>query len=212
MSSYANLSGLLGVSIAMTAALQWLPYIGRLSMLNRAKLFGLVFVFINIPFGIMPIASYVRGATGDLSMTTLVLLCSALFRPWWQCVAIPEKQRLALSALVVMMGVALYPMALGIGMFDPYQLGYGSFAMVGTLLLIAVAAGLLKQTVIVLCISVAALAWSIGWYESDNLWDYLIDPFLVIYALFWLGIHYIKRQIARLLNSGVGNVGSPTGD
>ena len=36
---------------------------------------------------------------------------------------------------------------------------------------------------IALCIALATLAWAAGWYESDNLWDYLIDPFVSVYAL-----------------------------
>jgi len=27
------------------------------------------------------------------------------------------------------------------------------------------------------------LAWSIEWYESRNLWDYLLDPLLFIYVI-----------------------------
>jgi len=37
--------------------------------------------------------------------------------------------------------------------------------------------------VVALCIALAVFAWDIGWYESNNLWDYLLDPLLSIYAL-----------------------------
>ena len=32
-------------------------------------------------------------------------------------------------------------------------------------------------------ISLAVIAWSIHWHESNNLWDYLLDPFLAIWAI-----------------------------
>ena len=32
----------------------------------------------------------------------------------------------------------------------------------------------------------AVLAWAAGWYESGNLWDYLIDPMVAGYAVFAL--------------------------
>jgi len=47
--------------------------------------------------------------------------------------------------------------------------------------------------VLALSIALAVAAWSFGWYESTNLWDYLLDPWLAIYALIaqlkhiWLG-------------------------
>ncbi len=40
--------------------------------------------------------------------------------------------------------------------------------------------------VIVFIVVAAALAYLAGAYESRNLWDYLIDPLVSIYALAWL--------------------------
>ena len=45
--------------------------------------------------------------------------------------------------------------------------------------------------------TLAALAWSLGWYESGNLWDYLLDPFVAIYALCAIAIQTVKRLINR---------------
>jgi hypothetical protein len=39
------------------------------------------------------------------------------------------------------------------------------------------------------------IAWAAHWHESANLWDYLLDPFLAIWALFaTLSAIYIKRR------------------
>jgi hypothetical protein len=32
-------------------------------------------------------------------------------------------------------------------------------------------------------IAIAIIAWAAHWNESANLWDYLLDPFLAIWAL-----------------------------
>ena len=70
-----------------------------------------------------------------------------------------------------------------IGMFDPYRLGFGDLWLISGLLFLALAAWAWQCMLIALSLSLAVLAWSIGWYESSNLWDYLLDPWISIYAL-----------------------------
>lgn len=191
MPNLTDITGLAGVASAMIAALLLLPGIARPSTMLRtglskshlAILMGAVFVLMLIPFGAMPIAAYVRGVTGDLSITTLVLLWCALLKPWCDCVTVEAKQRHEMLILIALSALALYPMALGAGAHDPYRLGYGDPLFVSALLLLALAAWFRKSSLIALCIAFATLAWAAGWYESNNLWDYLLDPFLSIYAL-----------------------------
>lgn len=139
----------------------------------------------------MPIAAYVRGVSGDLSITTLVLLWCALLRPW--CSTTKGNNRFTLLILIALPALALYPMALGAGTYDPYRLGYGDPLFVTVLLLLALLAWLSRFSIIALCIAFATLAWAVGWYESDNLWDYLLDPFVSIYALGALVIQLGKK-------------------
>ena len=116
-------------------------------------LLAAVFVLMLIPFGGMPLAAYVRGMTGDLSITTLVLLWCAMLRPWCGCVTVETEHRFALLALIALAALALYPMALGAGAFDPYRLGYGNPQFVVVLLLLALAAWFRKYSLIALCIA-----------------------------------------------------------
>lgn len=183
MANFTDLTGLAGVACAIAVSLLLLPWTARLSKSRLAILIGTVFVLSLIPFGTLPIAAYVRGITGDLSITTLVLLWCALLRPWCSCAATGAGHRRVLMLLIAFLALALYPMALGVGAFDPYRLGYGDPLFMAALLLIALLAWYRKYTLIALCIGLAALAWSAGWYESDNLWDYLLDPFVAVYAL-----------------------------
>lgn len=187
MANFTDVTGLAGVASAMAAAVLLLPFTKRLAKPQYAMLIGAIFVITLLPFGGMPLAAYVRGATGDLSITTLVLLWCALLRPWLTaspvCAAADSRPRVALLALVAFAAVALYPMALGLGAFDPYRLGYGNWPFVAALSLAALAAWHWKYYPVALCIALATLAWAAGWYESRNLWDYLLDPFVSIYAL-----------------------------
>lgn len=197
MPHLTDIAGLAGVASAITASLLLLPGAGRLSKPRLAILPGTVFALSLIPFGDMPLAAYVRGATGDLSITTLTLLWCALLRPWWNVGAVDKKHRQALLMLIVFAAAILYPFALGIGMFDTYRLGYGNPLFVAALLLIALAAWFMEYALVSLCIALATLAWSVGWYESDNLWDYLLDPFSVIYALCVITIQSVRKLMDR---------------
>ena len=77
----------------------------------------------------------------------------------------------------------MYPYALGWTRFDPYALGFGSVEFITALLLITLAAWGARLNLIVLVVVVAVLAFLGGAYESRNLWDYLIDPLVSVYAL-----------------------------
>lgn len=183
MPNYTDLTGLAGVASATTVVafvlLQTLLPVR--SRTQQALLLGAIFAVMLIPFGGMPLAAYVRGVSGDLSITTLLLSWCALLRPWLG--ETDTGKRFVLLLVVALVAVALYPMALGAGSYDPYRLGYGNFQFVSVLMLVAMLAWYLKYPLIALCIALAALTWATGWYESDNYWDYLIDPFVSVYAL-----------------------------
>jgi hypothetical protein len=203
MPNFTDLTGLAGVASATTASLLLLPGIARPSTMLRtglsksrlAILMGAVFAVMLIPFGGMPFAAYLRGLTGDLSITTLVLLWCALLRPWYACVRVEAKQWLEMLVLITLAALALYPMALGAGAYDSYSLGYGNLQFVVALLLLALAAWFRKFVLIAVCIALATLAWAIGWDESNNLWDYLLDPFVTIYALFSIIVYWVKALL-----------------
>jgi hypothetical protein len=183
MPHYTDLTGLAGIASAAAATVLLLPVIAKLAKPRLAWLLAAVFVLMLIPFGGMPLAAYVRGVTGDLSITTLTLLWCALLRPWCGCVMVEPKHRFALLALIALVALVFYPMALGASAYDPYRLGYGTPQFVVVLLMLAFVAWFRKYSLVALCISLAILAWAIGWYESGNLWDYLLDPFVAIYAM-----------------------------
>jgi hypothetical protein len=79
--------------------------------------------------------------------------------------------------------LALYPFALGVGTGDPYRLGYANPWFVGLALLLALAAWLRRLQLVSLCLAAAALAYALGGHESNNLWDYLLDPLVSLWGL-----------------------------
>jgi hypothetical protein len=188
MANFTDLTGLAGIALAAAAlssmALVRLPLSKRLSALAT----GSIFVLLLIPFGTLPLAAYVRGMVGDLSISTLVVLGGVIGRRLGMLPPGASPRRIGSLLLVILAAGALYPLALGAGAYDPYRLGYGEPWFLG--LLLALAGIALRLPLVTASISLAVLAWAAGWYESGNLWDYLIDPLLAVYAVialpFWL--------------------------
>ncbi|SNX29330.1 hypothetical protein SAMN06295945_1701 [Polynucleobacter meluiroseus] len=140
----------------------------------------------------LPLAAYVRGATGDLSVVTSLLLWSAfLTKTPGQPIPAGFKVCITLIALV------FYPLALGYGMFDPYALGYSSMSLLLAVLVFALIWALVGWIGGVWILALAILAWSTHWHESRNLWDYLMDPFLAIWACFSLIFAVFRRRHQR---------------
>jgi hypothetical protein len=190
MPTFTDCSGLFGIALALAALALALPVLRRLPCLWRGGLWLGTVILVLAPFGELSGAAYVRGAVGDLSVTTLVMLMCVHFRR-------PGETRHSRTGVLVFVAVAalvLYPMALGVGMFDPYRLGYGSPWLVAGVIAMALAAWLARSDLLALVIGLATLAWSFRWYESTNLWDYLIDPLVSFYALGCL----LRSDILRL--------------
>jgi hypothetical protein len=170
--------GLLGLAgFATVIRLRRLPVRVRYAVMLAAA------CAVFVPIGELSIAACVRGVTGDLSMTTLVLAGAACFTQITGRALIGHRDKQALCWLLALAAAFLYPFALGWTRFDPYALGYGSIEFLTALLLIALAAWWARLHVIVLVVIAAALAYLAGAYESRNLWDYLIDPLASVYAL-----------------------------
>ena len=135
----------------------------------------------------LPLAAYVRGVVGDLSIVTLLLLLSSLFLNQRQA---PAGFKLG----IVVVGFAFYPFALGFTMFDPYAWGYGSIAFLIAVLLCAIVCVLANSIREAWIIAFAIIAWGISWHESANLWDYLLDPLLLVWAMLTLIAGVMRKR------------------
>jgi hypothetical protein len=135
----------------------------------------------------LPLAAYVRGVVGDLGIVTTLLL-------WTSLLSVSKSTPLVFKLAIALIAIVFYPLALGLGMMDPYSWGYGSIAFFITVLFFALVCGLANWSKGVWIIAIAILAWSAHWHESANLWDYLLDPFLAIWALTGLIAALYRRR------------------
>ena len=141
------------------------------------------------PLGMnLPLVAYVRGLTGDLSIVLTLLL-------WTSLLPANKPAPIVFKFAVAIIALCFYPFALGLGMADPYAWGYGSIAFLVAVLFFALVCGLASWTKGVWIIAIAILAWTAHWHESANLWDYLLDPFLAIWAICaCIGMMYRRKR------------------
>ncbi len=137
------------------------------------------------PLGRLSSAAYLRGQFGDLSVSSMVLLALAVLSSLLGRDLLGERSRRSLYPAIAGVALFLYTFALGFTYFDPYGAGYGTPAMLGALAAVALAAWIARLNAIVAIIGAALAAQIAGALESTNLWDYLIDPLIAVYAIAW---------------------------
>lgn len=197
--------GLLGNALLLTAAVGWLLRRFPLSRSARAAVVLVVCVAALLPVGDLPGAAYLRGLFGDLSIITLCLLAASVASYVLGRASISASEMDVITVVALAGATILYPMALGLGYFDPYALGYGSLYFVGVLFVLALAAWYGRRYFLTLCIALAVIAHAHELLDSRNLWDYLIDPLLVLYALFAQGqcmLSAMRRRFAKRAKAG----------
>lgn len=190
----ADLLGLGGIAMGVGAALLALPGAARLERRGRAALFASALVVLALPYDGLPLVAYLRGISGDLSTTTLVLAAASVAGRFSGRPPGDPEQRLLLFGAVALVALFFYPMALGVGMFDPYRLGYGDPWLVGGAIALALLAWRARLNRAAACLAVALLAWAVGACASTNLWDYLLDPLLAAYAVVALLLAAMRRM------------------
>jgi len=96
-------------------------------------------------------------------------------------------------------GLVLYPLALGVSSFDPYEWGWRFsplFVIMG-----ALTSWLIwKQNGFGFLLLLAIVAFQLRLLESSNYWDYLLDPIYCLTSLVWLGgrlVAHIRGGVVR---------------
>ncbi len=193
-----DLTGLFGITLAIFTLLVRVPRVQALPPRQRAGVLLAALVVLPVPLWGLSLAGFVRGITGDLSIGTLVLLVLALAHILSGRVLLDDSNRRNALKAFAITAILFYPLALGFTMFDPYRFGYGNLWFMAALLGLAIWSSLRYSPLFAVCIASGVAAWSAGWYESTNLWDYLIDPWLAIYVFSVQGKFWLARLRGRM--------------
>lgn len=113
MMLFTDATGLLGSAIAISVLVLRMPGISRMARPLRVGLLAALLAAMLLPLGGLPLAGYLRGVVGDLSITTLVLLCASVLRTQLGWPVLPGRDKLLL--LLVIAAAGFYPLALGWG-------------------------------------------------------------------------------------------------
>lgn len=192
---------LLGISVVLCAGLiglltAWRAADARATWVKVLAALGLVLLWVPVGATTIPVVAYVRGITGDLSVTLVMLAVWRVARLALKGRAIAQREQIALMAAVAVAALFLYPLALGWGDWDAYRPGWGSWGMLLALLVLCAVCWAANLQVLPALLAMALLGWSFGLLESGNLWDYLLDPWLSIYALAYV-VHKVFIKCAQ---------------
>ena len=156
-------------------------------------------IVLIVPIAGVSLAGHLRGLWGDPSIVTFLLLFLYTVRPS----SLPNRPRLStcvLASLFVMLPLYLPLFLLNPNVpVDLYSYGWKPKWILIAIAVIALGSVMMRKmdprwTNI---IAIALIASSIGLMESDNLWDYLVDPGL----LFTIAFLAIAGSITSLLGS-----------
>ena len=169
--------GLIAAALARTALDRLRPGTGGLAGAVVAAV--AVATMLAVPIGGASLAMQLRAVIGDPAAVTATLLALAAFAPG----RLPARPRpgtlvgtaCALGILLWMpVFVGTYPFG-----FDAYALGWRPWSFVGVGAILAAVAWRRRADGWIAVAGIALLCWGAGLVESDNLWDALVDPWIV---------------------------------
>jgi len=158
-----------------------------------ALAFGLIGAGIVLfPVDGLPSARWLISLNANFSIPLTAILFSKLVDSLFRIRLLDDKALLTCWIFSLTASAVLYPMALGLTRLDPYAAGWGFswlFVLMFSLTMVLLA---MKNRFAVVLIA-AMMAFNLRLLESTNLWDYSVDPLLVVVSCIGLGCH-VRRK------------------
>jgi hypothetical protein len=149
-------------------------------------------VMVILPIGGLPVGRWWVSLYPNPSIPLTALLLSWVLKNAFQLNLLDMKTIQTCRWFSLLAGAALYPMALGAGTFDPYGAGWYFSWLFVLLFVITLVLLFLKNRFSVILLA-TILAFNLHLLESNNLWDYLVDPILILVVLAGLAAQVIIR-------------------
>ena len=190
-----SIGAMTGHLLLVSAVLLLLLPVRRWSPLPRGAALA---VCVGIGFariGDLRLLAYPAGVLGDLSITTQILLAAAIVKRVAGVVVLPAADRSFLLAAAAATGLPLYVLSSGLTPLDLYSLGFGSGVLTVVLALATITCWRYRPGA-ALVILFGVLAFDLGLLTSANVWDYLLDLALVVFASGWALILPLRRFLS----------------
>jgi hypothetical protein len=160
----------------------WIPAIG-LALASSAM--------VILPIGGLSVGRWLVSLYPNPSIPLTALLFSWVLKNAFQLNLLDMRAIQTCRGFSLLAGVVLYPMALGVSGFDPYGAGWHFSWLFIILFSITLLLLFLKNRFSVVLLA-TILAFNLHLLESNNLWDYLLDPILVLVAIAGLTVQIVK--------------------
>jgi len=167
----------------------------------RIVLPAISFTILFIPVRGLYLYKYFYGVFGNLSITSVILLLSFLVKNISNNINISNnrqvpsgREKSAILYSVAVAGLILYPTSLGFVPVDLYRLGYHPRFLLVLILCLTILAWMVSLRFAAMLPVIAVIAFNLNILESENLWDYLVDPFIVFYAWGWVIYSLVKTD------------------
>ena len=147
-----------------------------------------------LPVGQTDVSGFALAHMGTFSASMLVLLAFQSLANAGCVEALRAPVLRDMNLFWLILGMILYPAALGLLHIDTYSFGYGN-AMSWCMLTISSLAVVGRHQMLGLCLALAVLADLLRLTESPNLWDYLIDPWLWMAAVIELVFRTVRQRL-----------------
>jgi hypothetical protein len=160
-------------------------------------------ILVLLPVKQVPMARFLAGFSADFSITLAALLFGFLL---WLIEGIRLFDRRALRTVSIsglVLGLCLYICSMNLAPFDLYRFGWGSIYLIAPLFIVTIWL-ILAGNRAGFILAAAVAAYGLRLLESDNLWDYLVDPFLVGWCLI-ASIPESSSRFRPLFRRGFGN-------
>lgn len=160
-------------------------WFGRFIINDRKRLMvvgALLLSGLFIPVYGLSFAQWLRSVVGDPSVLGMVVYANILAHRLFKNSLLEISARTNLLLGVALVGIVFYPLALGVSAYDPYRMGYAPELMSVVLCFVSIFVWLKSNKGLAIILLLPLLAFNLHLLESTNLWDYLLDPILVIYA------------------------------
>lgn len=189
----AKLAGCAGPFLIVAAAVLCIARAGRRPPLARAALLAFCLAAVLAPVGGLPVYGYFWGVIGQPSITTMLLLGGVVVARLSNRRPLPSADVKWLLGCVAAAGFVLYPTGLGLTSVDAYRFGYRPLALLVILPALAVTGWASGKRAAALFPVVAVAAFDLRLLESENLWDYLTDPVVTLFAWGWVICSIVRR-------------------
>ena len=205
MSLMQNLFSYLDVVLLLVIIFIWTSR--KLAFRRHVLIIGICVLALAslIPINGLLAYMYPRALVGDLSMTTKAFMIAWLLNRVGGFTLTEKKEIGVVMRTMAIAGLVFYPLALGLTSYDPYSAGYSASILIVWVIAAAVYAVQKGYKILAAGISVGLLGYLFGVLESDNLFDYLFDPLLFLYALGYTCVTFLQN---RKLGTVVGRAGA----